>query len=58
MAKKKQFVKIPIEDMQFITACMDVFQATASQTYKADADKAYAMLHNGMFEVVEEEKEV
>ena len=49
-------VKIPIEDLNFITACIDVFQALATNNrmYKAEADKAYEMLHKGNYDIVEE----
>lgn len=53
---KKQMVKVPIEDLNFITACIDVFQALATnnRAYKAEADKAYEMLHGGHYDIVEE----
>ena len=54
---KKQMVKVPIEDLNFITACIDVFQALATNNrmYKAEADKAYEMLHKGNYDIVEEQ---
>ena len=54
--KRKKFVKVRYEDMQFLTACLDVFQAIANvkTQYKTDANKAYEMLHGGNYEIITE----